>query len=323
MTTGTARRTGSRASRSCPRSGSRAASDPGSLRLLAFALLALAQACDPGFDEPAFVKDLRVLAIAADSPEFLDLDSPRTEWKVRLTALIADPAGAGRPISCRLQSCVLSQNQRCEDPATTLKLAEGPCTDGENPFDVTLPRDLVEKALAKDTFKGFNGVAVWIEWIVTAGSEEVHAVKSVVFAVADPPGRTANVNPGVAGLDVDGKAGLAAGFEFDAGAKVRLELKAAADAKQQYVLRTFEGGTTDQEEYLRYAYYTDAGSLSRDHTSDKPPIFTPEDPKPPELWSDWTAPEKDVPASVRFWFVLTDGRGGVSWTTGKAAPRVP
>jgi hypothetical protein len=94
------------------------------------AALALALACTPDFDSPSTVKDLRVLAVNADTPEVLvdvgrlatittlpppaelpallaeaQMMLPDSFPPVTLTPLIADPRGEGREVELRVAVC--------------------------------------------------------------------------------------------------------------------------------------------------------------------------------------------------------------------------
>ena len=286
-----------------------------------------AAACTPGFDEPSLVLDLRVLAMKAEPPEIILHASEDAAKPVTLSILIADPASPGRVLSCRLQSCVLSDiNKRCEDPATTVVLAEGPCSDGVTAFDVTFPLDLIERVREADSTQGYSGLAVWVELVVTGGEEELHALKSVIFSTESPPGRTANRNPAITGLRLDeADPVLPADVPWQAGKTIRMEVARAADAKETYVLPTFDGGTVTLKEYMQFSFYSDSGKFSKSSTTDKPDNFmnvTADEEPPIDLFVDWTPEAGTAPATkqIRFWFVLDDGRGGVDWmlATGRA-----
>ena len=85
----------------------------------------------------------------------------------------------------------------------------------------------------------------------------------------------------------------------------------------------------DLDEFLTVSYYADAGSFSSARASDQPsnPFSgKPSGSEPVDLSTRWAAPapagagNADPGASgpVHFWFVVTDGRGGVRWETATA-----
>jgi hypothetical protein len=99
---------------------------------VALALLVLVGACTPDFDDVTTIKDLRVLGVAADTPELLfdggpmsmaptlcvDLPTlqaldaelgmhlPQSFPTVTLRPMVADPAGMGRAVHFRAVACV-------------------------------------------------------------------------------------------------------------------------------------------------------------------------------------------------------------------------
>ncbi len=285
-------------------------------------------ACSPGFEEPYEVLDLRVLAMRAEPPEVLVRTPADAARPIAISILLADPTFPGRALTCRLQSCVLSDiNRRCEVPEDTVILAEGPCADGVTTFPVTFPAELLADVQAADPTGGYSGLAVWVELVVSGGGPELHAIKSVVFSAELPEGRTANRNPLITGLRIDdAEATLSADVPWQADVPVRIEVTRAEDAKETYTLPTFEGGTVTLKEYMRFSFYADAGSFSQAYTTDKPENFlavSPDEEIPIDLFVDWTPPEGAAPEGtpVRFWFVLDDGRGGVDWIRATGRPR--
>ena len=316
---------------------------------LAVAAVALAAAaCHAPLEDPSLVVDLRVLGIRTDPPEVLyTAPSPYTipdtvDRSFTLTVLLADPTGAGRTLRCRLQSCPLpSSNSWCTDPANTWGLGEQDCTAGETTFQVTLPADLVQAVQQGDSADkacvgaqaglalaacGYSGLAVWIDVVVTGGERELHALKSFVLSPVVPDDRKANQNPDIAGLALEGALlPDPPTFPFVPGAQSQLDLAwpggQLLNVEQHYRLPTFGGGTVDLDEYVTVSYYADAGSFSTGHASDQPsnPFGgKPSGSEPVDLSTRWTAPRAGEPGAagpVHFWFVVTDGRGGVRWLT--------
>jgi len=210
-------------------------------------------------------------------------------------------------------------NKRCEDPAQTTVLVEGPCSDGVTAFEVIFPRDLLERVRAADSTEGYSGLAVWVELVVTGDNEERHALKSVVFSAESPPGRVANSNPVITGLRLDGADPVfPENIPWQAGQTIRMEVARTDDSKEAYVLPTFDGGIVNLKEYMHFSFYADGGKFSESSTTDKPNNFmnvSADEEVPIDLFVDWTAPIDGGTATpqVRFWFVLDDGRGGVDW----------
>jgi hypothetical protein len=66
--------------------------------------LALLGGCEE-LDHPSTVRDLRLLAIAAEPPEVILDSSSMTIPEIEVTPLIADPAGGGRPLSFSVRAC--------------------------------------------------------------------------------------------------------------------------------------------------------------------------------------------------------------------------
>jgi hypothetical protein len=302
---------------------------------LLLALLALPTAgCSPGFDVPSLVKDLRVLAMRADPPEVIVREPADVATPIRVTALLADPVAPGRTLHCVLQTCRLDEAaRRCTDPATTVRLAEGDCKDGENAFPVVMPTPVLE-AMQKGQagYPAYDpGTAVYVELMVTGGEYELHAVKSIVYSPENPPGRVANANPVIESLFADGvllpapAPGAPFVVPYVPGKAVRLQVAPLGGSKEHYALPTYDGGVVPLDEYATFAYYADGGAFSRDRATDQPrnTMTSSGDDQPPELWSDWSPPpagSPDAARAIRFWFVYTDGRGGADWITATALP---
>lgn len=301
-------------------------------------LVALA-ACSPGFDDPSLVKDLRVLGVRAEPPEFLMARRPApadplgtdstAAWPVRVTVLIADPLGGGRTLSCEVRSCTLGDSRTCEGSGDITTLAAGPCADGETLFDVEVPRSLVEAAQAGDPTFGtpvHSGVAVWLEVVVRGGERPLYALKSVVFSPESPPGRTANQNPRIGKVRLnDMPQGTPGEVPFVPGVPVQIEVVPAEGAKEKYVLPSLMplGGVEDLEEFMTVAFYADAGSFEDATRTDQPGSVFENAPTGEEarLLTRWTPPDEARP--VRFWFVLVDGRGGADWVVARGVPSGP
>jgi len=279
----------------------------------------LAASCSPNFDEPSLVKDLRILAVRADRPEFFVGGSDPTEWPVTLTVLLADPAGAGRTLSCAFRWCRLTESNTCDGVADAVPLGEGPCAHGETAFDLRIPATVVQAVQAEDPTYGtpvHSGVAVWVEVVVRAPERTLLALKSVVFSPPNPPDRTPNRNPRIAALRLNDMPPAEPDLiPFSPRESVLIEVVPSDDSKERYLLPTLmpPGGVTEQEEPMTVAFYADAGSFEDATRSDKPSSILSGPPTAEEakLRTKWTPPAEA--REVQFWFVLTDERGGVDW----------
>lgn len=318
-------------------------------RTLALALVALcalatlAAACSPGFEDPSIVIDLRVLAIGAEPAEVVvDIDPSNPDPTgvelppVVLTPLVADP-GADRRLVWRLEACVETETGRCEDPEQTVTprlIAEGVADDPEAPVDAEPPAimsgslvpdlDLILAAVEADPLGGYAGVPIQVGLrVVPEGGSEaeaVYAFRRVVYAPRFPEGRTANLNPALADLLLDGESFPggrcgAAGVTpqlVAPGQEVEIEPVEPEGARESYVVATLDGGTRVATENFYYSWFATAGAFTRTMTGGSDVItVTP-------LETQWTAPTAEAAAElpdrqVRLWLIQRDDRRGVSW----------
>jgi hypothetical protein len=293
--------------------------------MVALLLLSCLAACSPGFDQPYQVKDLRVLAIRADPPEFVFKTQQDGQaavaagLDVNVNVLIADPAGGGRTLDCKIRTCGLPSSARCDDAKAVWILKEASCTAGENPMTVKLGPDHVAAALEADIAHGYSGIPVWLELTVTGGEYELYALKDVVIATEFPAGRIPNTNPMMIGLNLDGGPVDAGGtIRFSAGQEIKVQVARTRASKEAYVLPSMKnpGEAVELLEYMSVAFYSDAGDFSKSNVSDKvhnPLLADPEQNKPVDMSVKWHAPGDSSVQEVDFWFVLTDGRGGTDW----------
>lgn len=279
--------------------------------------LALLAACDAGFEDPTVVIDLRVLAIEAGPPEVVVDFDPQNPTNVSFPtvsfrALIIDPAG-GRH-AYRFVACPQQDNLRCDaDVSPHLVFGEGvaPAGQEEVTADLDMTLELIEGAIAEDPFGGFGGVPVNVELRIVAegGSEAqaIYAAKQMTYAARVPEARTANQNPRMAGLTLDGTM-FGECRVLPPRTEVRLEPVEPPDVRETYVVPTLDGGERTFTENLRYAWFATAGSFSSGNTGGPTDAFGND----PPLFTKWTAPEE--PATVRLWVVQRDERGGTFWT---------
>jgi hypothetical protein len=196
------------------------------------ALLLLAAACEE-LDDPSEVKDLRLLAVALDTPELLlDPAQPEADLpEIAVWPLVADPAGQGRPLSGAIRACANDPaaptapgagteaaanypgggarstvgSARCppDGPTSMALVPLGPFNG--RPLPVRLPRSLVDAALASDRFPGHLGrwhggfdlgLPINLEVEVRAGDDVVVGLKRVIIWPAPlGPEHRPNRNP--------------------------------------------------------------------------------------------------------------------------------
>lgn len=291
--------------------------------------MVLMASCTPGFDEASLVKDLRLLAVQAEPPEYLVEGERPKEWPVTLRVLLADPRGAQRHLTCEVRWCDLGRARTCEGKDWTPILPPLPCNVGVSEFQVSIPDEIVQFVQGKDPTYGtpvHSGVAVWLEILVRGGEETLYGLKSVVFSPKQPKDRTANKNPKIAKVLAGEEEVLEGGvIRYRTGEPLWIEVIPDKDAKEKYLLPTLYpvGGVAEETEFMTVAFYADGGSFSEATRSDQPSSVFEEAPTGEEarLRSRWTPP--DEAKEVHFWFVLTDGRGGVGFTTLRGEPSSP
>jgi hypothetical protein len=168
------------------------------------------------FEDPSTVKDLRLLAMAADPSEvILDPTAPAVPV-ITMSALVVDPAGGGRPISYEARACPNDPSApsapgagaeasgnfpgggarnsvgstRCIDGPNTWPLpAPVAATEGTS-FTMQLTPEQLAAAFRADVFPGLSGklhggfdlgLPINVELVATAGSERAVAIKRVIF----------------------------------------------------------------------------------------------------------------------------------------------
>ena len=191
------------------------------------------------FDDPSTVKDLRVLAVAAEPSEIiLDVNDPigattASVPPVVLAPLIIDPAG--RPVSVTVSACANDPtaptspsavsdptgypaggirntvgSALCDGAPTEVPLATGIDLAASPSIGVTLDPAWVAAAFARDVFPGADGVVhggfdlgmpVVFQLTATAGSDTVRAIKRAIFWThAVRADQRANTTPVIPGV---------------------------------------------------------------------------------------------------------------------------
>ncbi len=338
---------------------------------IAFGLAAAAGlSCSNGAQDTADrVHDLRVLAFRADPPDqvlrasfqpdggmktarlppdggaALDggLGPALAITPITVTALVADPAGAGRDIHCRWTTCAQTDGTtgRCEDASpmfAVLGVADVVAgVDGAEPAVTFTPDTAMLFALQQvDPYRGLRGLWHLVQLEVTAGDENVVAQKRAVVTlsvdeVPPPPNR----NPVLDTLRFDDE-DWAPDAEVTFASAVRsrtgfgpLSGTAPAPANkvepipdpalaEDYTVTTFDGQTKSLHEAWRYNFFTTQGSFSRASTGATSPLDTT-----PPLDTRWQALAPEDGGLATVWVVVRDGRGGESWLVRHAqAPEV-
>ena len=280
--------------------------------------------------------DLESLPAAIEDPAALaeilaDIELP----DVQVCALVSDPADA-RALEFTMHACAPTEVKRCDRPERALaEIATGMVEDPEEagqPVAIcgTLSPSLtlfqvLQESFEVDPFGGLSGLKVQIQFTVRAAgapfAEAEFAAKTMVFSVDYPAGKVANRNPTMDTLGREfaddqyagmnrGRCADLAPFPLAPGETITLKPIEAEDAREDYVLATFDGGTRSFTENLTYSWYSTDGRWSQEVTGG-PRDLAGND---PELESEWTAPEDvDGPLDVGMWVVQRDERGGLSW----------
>lgn len=316
---------------------------------LAVALALSAGACTPDFDDIWLVKDLRILGIRADPPELLFRSVPTSVPPIELTVLAADPRDPHREVSWEVWACSAEADD-CRSAKFSRRIAPPRRTKLDQiRYSFVPTREIFEKALANDFFKGFGGLPISVEFRLDDGDFVVSGFKRVVYTFPlpyspVPADKKPNENPQLETIKVDGKKadpkkplsvkrspppppdGKGDG---KLGSEVELLPVPAKGAKQSYVVVTMknpfdptqqslgnnqlpdiETSTEKLEEYLTFFFFTTGGKISHAKTGGKPNPFV-ENKKIDDPSIEWTPPQK--PGDHKLWIVINDGRGGVSW----------
>jgi hypothetical protein len=277
-----------------------------------FIAVAAAPACMPELDQRWLVQDLRILAVRAAPPEVLVPSLPKTFPPVRITALVVDPAAPDAPVDWELWACYAED---CSKPGRNRLLKQARTPPGQIQLDYVLTEERFLAAQRADSLKGFGGVPVVLNLNVKGRSGEATAVKRLVYGFYAPAEKRPNRNPAVAQVSAD-KQVVGPAWQQTAGKTTNLVPAPNSGDAERYWVATFAGGKKQVDEHLRYAFYVSAGTLSWS-TSGGPP--NPTTGKPASVATRWTAPPAAGAASI--WIVVTDGRGGVGWTTLNAGVR--
>jgi hypothetical protein len=198
--------------------------------LAALVVVAAGAGCTPTFDNSTTIKDLRLIAVRADPPEFLvDLPAVMANPALlgelptfELTPLVLDPRGGGREVQYQVQACGNRPDERARGSdngpgRVNDSIAQAPCPDGALPvaagsavadeegrvpiqvtFRPTL--ELLTQAVMDDPLSLELGLPITLSFTIRAGAEQVVAVKRVLFTPQLTPDQIPNRNPEITHL---------------------------------------------------------------------------------------------------------------------------
>lgn len=292
--------------------------------------LGLASGCVGPSDSPDQVYDLRVLGVQFEPPEIsapVCANDPRVALafsrKVRMRVLIADPAGDGRDLKYSISLCSNTGDYRCDDENDTLLVEEGTTREGVLETTIVpgvqvLPDavPLLAEVTEQDTYKGLGGIRVPV--VVRLEAEDgqvVYAQKLMVYSCPLIAGMTPNRTPQLPGILLDGQEWAEGQVRTLSGSnKARIEPMDFQALQEPYVVPNFKLEPVSLVEAWKVSYHTTFGRLSPDTTGGVD--FTGGDER---HVSEWSAP-KDFPEpwDATFYFVVRDGRGGMSWLVRQA-----
>lgn len=193
--------------------------------VMATAAAVVAAGCG-SFEDPAIVRDFRVLAVSAEPTEYVipfDPAAPPTPEDIELPpffveAVIADPR-ENRTIDWEMTICAADPDEgRCLADHPSQRFAAGTTVDpergpiGNHTAVATYQPDantyaLLLDAIEQDPLGGFSGIDLQVQLrAVPTGlgeADAVYAAKKVRFAAQVPAARTPNQNPFVDRFDWD------------------------------------------------------------------------------------------------------------------------
>ncbi len=305
------------------------------LNAIAIAAVSLA-ACAGPEDVPSNVHDLRVLGVSLDFPELLAPQCPDFSdpdgldpsglisflAPIQYRALIADPKGDGREIEWELFACADRFDRDCSEEAQRKMLASGLTREGvlELGLDglalTKLPDDqlLLERVLELDPYKGLGGIWMPLNLHLKASDEEIWASKLMVFNCNFFPGASPtmsqNVNPALPGVTVDGTEWPEDEVRELSGPGPFVMHPLEFDSLQEpYVVPSFELQPVHFTEAWEIDWHAELGRFSPNGTGGQ------DVPGEVRHRVEWSPPGDATEQDVRFWFVVRDGRGGLSWIT--------
>lgn len=321
-------------------------------RPLALGLVVLAAAgCNIGQENPSTVHDLRVLGMQFEPPEvvMVGCDAPLllgalsgaldggtislppefqlllglyASRQLQFTALIADPAGAGRSIGYRLLGCANRGDRECDNEGDFVELSRGTTTGGELKLTVApgiqflndgMATPLLLEVINQDTFKGLGGIRVPVVLELTAADtrEKIYAQKLMVYTCQFFPTMKQNVTPVLPGIKFDGDVWPEGEVKRVKGKQdFPLEPVDFTALEEPYVVPSIQFSPVNLTESWKVTWMTTSGTIAPYESGGTDLAGMTERHK-----ASWKPDQKATEAKdVEFYFVVRDGRGGNSWT---------
>lgn len=261
------------------------------------------------------------------------------EWRACTPApSIGDGGASGPPVDVGAGAPPVDDTPdgRCSEKESSNVLSKAAAPIGEVSLHVPIPGSLLDQIAAVGAGGAPLSLYVTTQLRVLGPDGPLYAIKRVPVSPPVPVGRQANRNPRLLGLTFNGE-------PWDEGQPLEIapdscpperrqavvyrthpdkELALCAhkiapvydpDEGEEYEVRTFDGRVVTNKERMRFQWFVDHGSYSR-QTTTEPTTVGVELVDPTS--TSWREPP-EVPAGRRatFWIVMRDGRGGVTWTT--------
>lgn len=265
-------------------------------------LPAVVSGCGSPFPPETLVERLRVLGVRAAPPEA----GPATI--VELDALVADPAGAGRPVDCTWGVCLMDLGGEAKDiecPGEDSFPLEGGC-DGVRLEMPALVAWLAEQGLDPEDLPDdmpLEDLPLYVGLDVRAGTARTRAIKRILVTLE--PGEDPNTNPVLEGLRADGQPVPPGGMRIATGSRVQLEPLSDPESRQSYVPDDQQSGEPILEDFL-FSWFSTCGAFEDQRTI----LDVSQDGTPLDR-NVWKLPKEAEACTL--WVVLRDGRYGIDW----------
>ncbi len=325
------------------------------MRTVLLLSLVFAAACVTPQDEPSNVHDLRVLGIQLEPPEvmmvgcdarliaaaaagaadggaitlppaLLGLVLQYANTNVKFTALVADPAGQGRALRYRLAACANRADRECNDEGDFVDLEAGETVGGEfttnirpgsKVLDDGNATPLLVEVINFDNFKGLGGIRVPLTFELSAPDtgEKIYVQKLMVYTCQFFPSMQQNVTPVLPGVQFNGESWPEGEVKQWSGMEeVPLLPEDFTALQENYVVPSLMLQPLELTESWKITWTTTSGTMSPYATGGSDVVGV--EGRHNVKWRpDQLATE---PRDVDFWFVVRDGRGGMSWLNRKA-----
>lgn len=289
-----------------------------------FAILAGLAACTPR-EDPCFapswsISGTRLLAVRADPPE-ARFDVLFAAPEVRVRALVVNVNGELGDVGIAARLCVPTDDPGC--PAASMSHAS---TDTNA---LVAPPSLIESALADDPLKGYAGVRVRADLVLSSGTESFSAEKLLLYSPStgsEPPNGP---------LEVSGFSVTRKGFLFATaapGTTVVLEqpfeyglrpILVEGAGAETYTTVDLSGRRVQLREHVTWNFFTTPGlPLGKATPTPAGPAIRRGPLGPPVDEADEPDPGVERPDGLvrmnafgdgTVWAVARDGRGAVAW----------